>query len=63
VLRIKGFVDVANKPMRLQVQAVGSRVNHYFDRAWAPGETRQSRLVVIGEKGIDRAAIEKMLAA
>jgi cobalamin biosynthesis protein CobW len=63
VLRIKGFVDVADKPMRLQVQAVGSRVNHYFDRAWAPGETRQSRLVVIGEKGIDRAAIERMLAA
>ncbi|CDZ38233.1 Cobalamin biosynthesis protein CobW [Neorhizobium galegae bv. officinalis] len=63
VLRIKGFVEVANKPMRLQVQAVGSRVNHYFDRAWAPGETRTSRLVVIGEKGIDRAAVERMLAA
>ncbi len=63
VLRIKGFVEVANKPMRLQVQAVGSRVNHYFDRAWAQGEARASRLVVIGEKGIDRAAIEKMLAA
>ncbi len=63
VLRIKGFVDVTNKPMRLQVQAVGSRVNHYFDRAWTPGEKRESRLVVIGEKGIDRAAIERMLAA
>ncbi|MCF6370180.1 cobalamin biosynthesis protein CobW [Rhizobium halophilum] len=63
VLRVKGFVDVANKPMRLQVQAVGSRVNQYFDRAWAPGEPRQTRLVVIGEKGIDRSAIEKMLAA
>jgi cobalamin biosynthesis protein CobW len=63
VLRIKGFVEVANKPMRLQVQAVGSRVNHYFDRAWGADETRQSRVVVIGEKGLDRAAIEKMLAA
>lgn len=63
VLRIKGFVEVSSKPMRLQVQAVGSRVNHYFDRAWAPGETRRSRLVVIGEKGIDRARIEQMLAA
>jgi len=63
VLRIKGFVEVANKPMRLQVQAVGSRVNHYFDRAWMPGEKRESRLVVIGEKGMDRAAIERMLAA
>jgi cobalamin biosynthesis protein CobW len=63
VLRIKGFVEVSAKPMRLQVQAVGSRVNHYFDRPWAAGETRRSRLVVIGEKGIDRAKIEKMLAA
>ncbi len=63
VLRIKGFVDVSAKPMRLQVQAVGSRVNHYFDRPWGAGEVRRSRLVVIGEKGLDRAKIERMLAA
>ncbi|NTE87577.1 cobalamin biosynthesis protein CobW [Agrobacterium rubi] len=63
VLRIKGFVEVSAKPMRLQVQAVGSRVNHYFDRPWAAGEVRRSRLVVIGEKGLDRAKIERMLAA
>jgi cobalamin biosynthesis protein CobW len=63
VLRIKGFVEVSAKPMRLQVQAVGTRVNHYYDRAWGADETRRSRLVVIGEKGIDRAKIEKMLAA
>ena len=62
VLRIKGFVEVSSKPMRLQVQAVGTRVNHYYDRAWGADETRRSRLVVIGEKGIDRAKIEKMLA-
>jgi cobalamin biosynthesis protein CobW len=63
VLRIKGFVEVSAKPMRLQVQAVGSRVNHYFDRPWAAGELRRSRLVVIGEKGINREKIERMLAA
>lgn len=63
VLRIKGFVEVSAKPMRLQVQAVGSRVNHYFDRPWGAGEERRSRLVVIGEKGLDRARIERMLAA
>lgn len=63
VLRIKGFVEVSAKPMRLQVQAVGSRVNHYFDRPWAAGEVRRSRLVVIGEKGINREKIERMLAA
>lgn len=63
VLRIKGFVEISAKPMRLQVQAVGSRVNHYFDRPWGAGEVRRSRLVVIGEKGIDREKIERMLAA
>lgn len=36
VLRIKGFVEVSTKPMRLQVQAVGSRVNHYYDRPRRP---------------------------
>lgn len=63
VLRIKGYVEVAGKPMRLLVQAVGPRVNHYFDRPWGPDEERRSRLVVIGEKGIDAAKIEKILAA
>jgi cobalamin biosynthesis protein CobW len=55
VLRVKGFVDVG-KPMRLLVQAVGPRVNHYYDRAWTPADDRRSRLVVIGLKGLDRPA-------
>lgn len=63
VLRIKGFVAVEGKPMRLQVQAVGPRVSHYFDRPWGEGEARASRLVVIGEKGIDREKIAALLAA
>ncbi|GGH10494.1 cobalamin biosynthesis protein CobW [Alsobacter metallidurans] len=63
VLRMKGFMDVAGKPMRLLVQGVGTRFRHHFDRAWTAGEPRRSRLVVIGEKGIDRAAIEAALAA
>ena len=62
VLRVKGFVEVGGKPMRLLVQAVGPRVNHYYDRAWTPTDDRRSRLVVIGLKGIDRSAIEKILA-
>jgi cobalamin biosynthesis protein CobW len=57
VLRIKGFVEIAGKPMRLLVQGVGPRFQHHFDRAWKPGEPRASRLVVIGEKGLDRDAI------
>ena len=57
VLRMKGFLDVAGKPMRLLVQGVGTRFRQQFDRPWAPGEARRGRLVVIGEKGLDQAAI------
>ena len=62
VLRMKGFIEVAGKPMRLLVQGVGQRFRQQFDRAWSPGEERRSRLVVIGEKGLDRAAIAAALA-
>lgn len=61
VLRVKGFVEVDTKPMRLLLQAVGPRVNHYYDRAWTAEDDRRSRLVVIGLKGLDRPAIEKIL--
>lgn len=63
VLRLKGFAHVEGKPMRLLVQAVGARVSHHYDRAWAPGEDKATRLVVIGLKGLDRPAIERLLAA
>ncbi|MFD2263914.1 cobalamin biosynthesis protein CobW [Lacibacterium aquatile] len=62
ILRVKGFVPVAGKPMRLLVQAVGARVNQQFDRAWKPEEARQGRLVAIGLKGFDRDAVIKALA-
>ncbi len=57
VLRMKGFIEVAGKPLRLLVQGVGQRFRQQFDRPWAQGEERRGRLVVIGEKGIDRDAI------
>lgn len=62
VLRAKGYVAVAGKPMRLMVQGVGTRVRAQFDRPWRAGETRQSRIVVIGERGLDHAAITAVLA-
>jgi cobalamin biosynthesis protein CobW len=62
ILRVKGFLDIAGKPFRQVVQAVGPRVAQYFDRPWRAGEARASRLVVIGRKGIDRAAIALALA-
>jgi cobalamin biosynthesis protein CobW len=63
VLRLKGFAHVEGKPMRLLVQAVGPRVAHHYDRAWRPDEEKATRLVVIGLKGLDHAAVEKILAA
>ncbi len=63
VLRIKGFAAVRGKPMRLAVQGVGGRFTHQFDRAWAAGEARAGQLVVIGQTGLDRAAIEAAIAA
>ena len=61
ILRIKGFVEVAGKPMRLMVQGVGRRFRRDFDRPWAAGERRSSRLVVIAQKGVDRAAVASAL--
>ncbi|MEJ8572279.1 cobalamin biosynthesis protein CobW [Microbaculum marinum] len=58
ILRIKGFVPVAGKPMRLAVQGVGARFRHAYDRPWGPAEDRTGRLVVIAEAGFDKAAIE-----
>jgi cobalamin biosynthesis protein CobW len=61
VLRAKGFVEIKGKPMRLLVQGVGSRIQHHFDRPWTAGEGRRGRLVVIGQKGLDQAAIRALL--
>jgi cobalamin biosynthesis protein CobW len=62
ILRLKGFADVAGKPMRQVIQAVGSRIDTHFDRPWAAGEARQTRLVVIGLHDFDEAAIRDGLA-
>jgi cobalamin biosynthesis protein CobW len=61
ILRIKGFVPVAGKPMRLAVQGVGTRFRHHFDRPWPADAERTGRLVVIGEQGLDAAAIEQAI--
>jgi cobalamin biosynthesis protein CobW len=63
VLRVKGFAAVAGKPMRLLLQAVGPRVSHQYDRPWTAAEPREGRLVVIGLKGLDRAAVTQALQA
>lgn len=61
ILRVKGHIAVAGKPMRLLVQAVGERVRHQYDRPWGT-EARRSALVVIAEHDdVDEAAIRAVL--
>ncbi|MGB6252372.1 MAG: cobalamin biosynthesis protein CobW [Bradyrhizobium sp.] len=61
VLRAKGYIAVAGKPMRLLLQAVGERVRHQYDTPWG-ARPRQSKLVLIGEQGdIDESALRAEL--
>jgi cobalamin biosynthesis protein CobW len=48
IYRIKGFVAVPDKPMRLVLQGVGDRFDYFFDRPWQSTELRQTKLVFIG---------------
>ena len=61
ILRLKGFVAVEGKAMRHVVQAVGPRVQGYYDRFWKADEARASHVVVIGFQGLDRDAITTAL--
>lgn len=62
ILRLKGFVAVEGKPMRQTLQAVGPRVDTYFDQPFGTAK-RETKLVVIGEAGLDQAAITAALQA
>ncbi len=57
IYRVKGFVNVANKPMRLVLQGVGNRFDTFYDRLWTVNESRQTRLVLIGHH-LNRQLIE-----
>jgi len=63
ILRVKGFIAVQGKPMRLLVQAVGARVRMQYDRPWGSAP-RRSQLVVIAEMAdVNEAAIRAVLEA
>ncbi|PZD73218.1 putative GTP-binding protein YjiA [Acaryochloris thomasi RCC1774] len=49
IYRIKGFVNVQDKPMRLVLQGVGDRFDTFYDRPWQASEVRQTKLVFIGQ--------------
>ncbi len=62
ILRLKGFAAVEGKPMRMTIQAVGPRVDSYYDKPFG-SDPRSTRLVVIGQAGLDQAAISAALTA
>ena len=63
ILRVKGFAAVSGKDMRLVIQGVGRRLDTYYGRPWGADEARRGQLVVIGQRGLDRPAIERAIQA
>ncbi|MFM7577266.1 MAG: GTP-binding protein, partial [Microcystaceae cyanobacterium] len=62
IYRVKGFVQVPQKSMRLVVQGVGDRLEQFYDRAWQPTEPRLTRLVFIG-RALERGQIQESLVS
>jgi cobalamin biosynthesis protein CobW len=60
IYRIKGFVAVPEKPMRMVLQGVGDRIEYFYDRAWKKTETRETKLIFIGRE-LDQEKIEAVL--
>ncbi len=60
IYRVKGFVNVPNKPMRLVLQGVGDRFDSFYDRLWRNDEPKQTRLVFIGRE-LNQQDIQKQL--
>ena len=61
LLRAKGIVAFDGEDRRFVFQAVHMTVDSGLDRGWAPGESRESRLVLIGRK-LDADEIRSELA-
>lgn len=62
ILRMKGFAAVQGKAMRLAVQGVGTRFRYEFDRPLPAAGVRTGQIVVIGQKGLEEAAVRQALA-
>jgi len=61
IYRVKGFVAVPHKAMRLVLQGVGQRFDTFYDRPWRPDEPRHTRLVLIGQH-LEAAVLRQVLA-
>lgn len=64
IYRIKGFINIENKPMRMVLQGVSNRFENYFDRKWKDNEVRKTSLIIIGdelhEKNLEAVINEKL---
>nr|WP_300307845.1 cobalamin biosynthesis protein CobW [Halomonas sp.] len=61
IYRAKGFAALPGKPMRQVIQAVGERLEGYFDRLWGQDEARLTQLVIIGRE-LNRDALQAALS-
>lgn len=61
IYRIKGFVAVPNKSMRLVLNGVGNRFDYFYDRPWRSNEVRRTQLIVIGHE-LDESGIQSAIA-
>jgi cobalamin biosynthesis protein CobW len=62
IYRIKGFVAVPQKAMRLVLQGVGDRFDYFYDRPWQGQEPRLTRLVIIGQQ-LDQNQLQTAIAS
>ena len=62
LFRCKGILAFPGEPRRFVLQAVHDIVDGILQRAWAPGERRQSKLVLIG-RDLDAEALERAFAS
>ncbi|MGQ7848249.1 cobalamin biosynthesis protein CobW [Granulosicoccus sp. 3-233] len=63
LFRIKGFVAIDGKPMRLVVQGVGRRFDSYYDRRWRDAETPHTQLVLIGQQLDEKLLQDALMTA
>ncbi|NJK62705.1 MAG: cobalamin biosynthesis protein CobW [Synechococcaceae cyanobacterium SM2_3_1] len=62
IYRVKGFVAVGGKPMRMVMQGVGQRFESFYDRRWQPQEQPRTQLILIGEH-LDRDQLLNRVSA
>lgn len=61
ILRVKGFLHHPRASRREVLQAVGPRIQRYYDRPWHENEVPSSELILIAEVKVDLEAAKTLL--